>query len=380
VDLEKDVIDSLGDQWAYFTDPTIGGSGLASITIVNRLKDPARFETSLSRIEDFALKLIEQQMGGAGPQIHLAFETVKIDDMTVHYLAVPLVAPCWVVANGTLYCAAFPQVAAAAARRGSDSGSSILQNPAFTAMKTRLGHPEVTGFGFADLPRTAPNAYGSWLMITRLSGFADLFGVKSPSILLPELGKLLGHLSPAGSVKWVDAEGAHIRSVEPFPASTLVASDPAITAIYAEPVLVSIMLPALSKAREQASRVTSMNNLRQIGLGCIMYANNHNGRFPPDLETLVQQEDLTAAVFSNPRAPHGPPPPPADRKEMARWVKDNSDYTYVGAGKKIDAGADTIIAYEKPDQATDGINIVFADGHVEWVEMPRARTMIQNAK
>lgn len=377
VDIEKDLIGSLGDQWAYFTDPTIGGSGLASLTVVNRLKDPERFERSLSKIEDFALRQIEQ-LAGPGAPIRLTFETVSLDGMTVHYLAIPLLAPSWVVHNGNLYVSCFPQIAAASAHRGTGAGSSILQNPAFTALRSRLGHTQASGFTFADLQRTAPPAYGSWLAITRLAGFGDIFGMKSPPILLPELNKLMSHLSPAGSVKWVDAEGAHMRAVEPFPGSTIVASDPAITAVYAYPIAASLTLPALAKAREQAKRVQSINNLKQIGLGCIMYANNHQGQFPADLGELVTDQDVSAAVFLNPRTEHASPPPNLDRKQLAAWVNDKSDYVYAGTGKKSDAGADTIIAHEKPGEVGDAmIGIVYADGHVEMQPLESVRNKLK---
>ena len=256
VDIQKDLLDSLGDEWACFIDPAIGGRGLAGITAVNRLKDAARFEQSLSKIEDFALKQIEQQIPSSG-QLHLSFQTIKSSGLTIHYLAVPLVSPSWVVSDGRLYVSAYPQVAAAAARHGAGKGPSILDNPGFTALRKRLGRENPTSFTFMDLPKTAPDAYGLWLVINRVPGFADLFGLKSPPMLLLELSKLQAHLSPAGSVSWVDQEGFHMRSVEPFPGSKMIASDPAITALYAEPVAAAIILPALQKARAQAAEAAT---------------------------------------------------------------------------------------------------------------------------
>ena len=45
-------------------------------------------------------------------------------------------------------------------------------------------------------------------------------------------------------------------------------------------ILIGVLLPALTKAREQAVKVQCASNLRQIGLSCFMYANNNQGYFP----------------------------------------------------------------------------------------------------
>src|SRR5437763_726553 len=45
-------------------------------------------------------------------------------------------------------------------------------------------------------------------------------------------------------------------------------------------LLISILLPSLSRARETANRVKCGSNLRQIGQGMQLYANENNGNFP----------------------------------------------------------------------------------------------------
>jgi prepilin-type N-terminal cleavage/methylation domain-containing protein len=45
-------------------------------------------------------------------------------------------------------------------------------------------------------------------------------------------------------------------------------------------LLISILLPALSRAREQANRIKCASNLRQIAIAVISYANEHHGKFP----------------------------------------------------------------------------------------------------
>lgn len=45
-------------------------------------------------------------------------------------------------------------------------------------------------------------------------------------------------------------------------------------------LLISILLPALNRAREQAKRAQCLSNLRQIGLALTMHAGEHKGHYP----------------------------------------------------------------------------------------------------
>jgi prepilin-type N-terminal cleavage/methylation domain-containing protein/prepilin-type processing-associated H-X9-DG protein len=46
-------------------------------------------------------------------------------------------------------------------------------------------------------------------------------------------------------------------------------------------ILAAMLLPALSKAREKARQAVCMNNLKQIGLALTMYVEDNDNRFPP---------------------------------------------------------------------------------------------------
>lgn len=45
-------------------------------------------------------------------------------------------------------------------------------------------------------------------------------------------------------------------------------------------ILASLLLPALAKAKAKAQRTKCVSNLKQIGLGLRMYANDHDAKFP----------------------------------------------------------------------------------------------------
>ncbi len=63
-------------------------------------------------------------------------------------------------------------------------------------------------------------------------------------------------------------------------------------------ILASMLLPALSKARATAQKISCLNNLKQIGLGELMYAGDYREYFPPS--NLSQTETNTAIHSGTP--------------------------------------------------------------------------------
>ena len=46
-------------------------------------------------------------------------------------------------------------------------------------------------------------------------------------------------------------------------------------------ILASMLLPALSRAKESAYRIKCANNMKELGLALQIYADDNNGLFPP---------------------------------------------------------------------------------------------------
>jgi hypothetical protein len=221
VDLRKDFLANLGDEWAFYSDREIAGPGVLGSVIVNRLKNADAFDSALNTLTQQANKIIGQAMQQA--EIKLEFHEQVVNGVTIHYFGIPFITPSWAVKDGNLYLGLYPQVVSGAVEQVSGHGPSILQKPEFIAVMKRLGDHDACSVTFSNLPVTAPEMYADLLLGTRMYlGYADVFGVHPPAIVVPPLSKIVPELSPGGSVMWTDAAGLHEKSICPFLGSELI--------------------------------------------------------------------------------------------------------------------------------------------------------------
>jgi prepilin-type processing-associated H-X9-DG protein len=371
MDLQKDVLDTLGDEWALYVDPTIGGEGALGFTLVNKLRDAADADQAFTRLAQLANGTLKEAM--AREKIVFAFQEAKQGDLTIRYFAVPFVAPSWAIKDANLYLALYPQVVSSAAAHVAGKGPSILDNQQFQSLRQRLsdqGQTKISGFEFVDLPRITADGYQEILMLSRAwLGTADLFGAKTPALVLPPLSKLKPLLKPSGGVYWADKDGWHYKSLSPFPGSDFLAMGGMGSLVAAQQAIsVSILIPALNEARRNAARVRSASNLRQIGQAMLLYANENKGKYPKSMGELLLTQDVTVEVFVDPQTKNKPPAN-KNQEELAAWINQSSDYAYLGAGKNNTATAETILAHEKIRPGVNGINALFGDGHVEFMNV-----------
>ncbi len=162
-------------------------------------------------------------------------------------------------------------------------------------------------------------------------------------------------------------------------------------------ILAAMLLPALNQAREKARRANCLSNLKQVGLGIAMYADNYNGRIPLDNNStptlggslnLLSNTITSAKIYTCPsdRA----------RKLTATYPLDT---TMAGGNKQISyAYCPFIIWQDQPDSVLaldrmgagvttaqytksakwnsvtaniaphkdSGGNVLYNDGHVAW--------------
>lgn len=147
---------------------------------------------------------------------------------------------------------------------------------------------------------------------------------------------------------------------------------------------VVLILPQMGRAREPANRVKCASNLRQVGQGIQTYANAHGGAFPPTLDVLITDSDLTSEVFICPSSDHERATGPTTQAMVANFRANpqHCSYVYVGAGLTgATASPAHVVAYEQStNHRAKGMNVLYGDGSVNWIDARKAEYLLSELK
>ena len=139
-------------------------------------------------------------------------------------------------------------------------------------------------------------------------------------------------------------------------------------------VLSILAVPATMRARQQAMRVQCASQLRQMAMGAFMYATANRGFLPPDMDTLTTT-GVPATLFVCPACAGDPTKPVASTGAFG-----NYNYVYVGNGRNLShirSAMSVPLLYELPTNHSDpGINVAYADGHVELLSAQAAQAFL----
>jgi prepilin-type processing-associated H-X9-DG protein len=162
-------------------------------------------------------------------------------------------------------------------------------------------------------------------------------------------------------------------------------------------LLIGILLPVMSRAREAARRTQCLSNLRQLGVAMRQYAQDHHDRLPngnPEGFFSPTGEDLGAVLMElanryvkEPRVFHCPSDrqsPPAQINNSYPDTEDSARISYeffsvwwdAADGPKLTRMKSAPLAWDQnggeparnggQNHGNEGGNVVYADGSASW--------------
>jgi hypothetical protein len=326
---------------------------MGGFVVLAKLKDAAEFETAMSALGEFAA-------GQAQGMLQIGSQT-RDDGRTVHVwtiapLAMAGMAPSWSIVNDHVVLgsneALCDQAVAQLVSKATDT-KSLLDAEGFKKVAGQLPK-EILGFTYTDsqvqFNQILMQARQFWPMATMM---ASQGGFKLPAVL-PSLTHIAKDMGPSVSYSYYGSDG--VCSYHRGPGLEV-----ALVGVAGGAVGAGVAMPAMSKAREQAKFAASLNNLKQIGLGLHMYAQDNDDKFPSDLEQ-AQRYFGNAKVLESPRKPtdfEGP------------------SYIYIPDQSPKTADTGNIVAYENPEYAWYDIVVLFLDGHVERMTSDRFQSELE---
>lgn len=117
--------------------------------------------------------------------------------------------------------------------------------------------------------------------------------------------------------------------------------------------------------------------MKQIGQAFLLYSHENRSLYPPDLATALATQDLVAEVFICPSSDSDWATTRFTSDLAARRAK-KLDYIYVGEGLTSWATAEDPVLFERlSDHDHDGGNVLFGDGHVEFMTKPQVLKLLE---
>lgn len=128
------------------------------------------------------------------------------------------------------------------------------------------------------------------------------------------------------------------------------------------PLMIAILLPSLSRARELSKRLVCGANLKGLGTSMLIYINENNAVSDDMFQTFVDTGEIVPKQLICPSS-----------GKTLEDVQADPYACYVlvpGMAQALAAGvSDTqlVVAYERDNHAGEGGNVLYADGHAEFI-------------
>ncbi|MBN2270171.1 MAG: hypothetical protein JXN61_06130 [Sedimentisphaerales bacterium] len=346
VDIRRDLLASLAGPAVFYSVPggVIMEAPQGGFVAIAEAEDAALLEKTLTALGEFATAKgedavrISSQPQDGGRTLYTC---------VIAPLAMMQIMPCWMVVDDHIVIASNAGLHKLALARLTSAGSasaSIRTTEGFKKACTGLPG-NLIYFSYTDskvqFKQIMLALQGMWPMVNM---FATKAGMQLPA-MLPSLAGIIEDIGPSVQYSWFDDKGLHSlyrgSGVEVSAGSTAGAA-----------LGVGIAMPALARTRQMAYRLYAGTSLSGIGKACLIYANDYDDKFPPNLEELIDKCEVSPKSLESRSKP----------KDF-----DGPSFIYIpGQNTSMDPG--NIIAYENPAFLSEGTNVLFLDCHVEWMK------------
>ncbi|RIK64512.1 MAG: hypothetical protein DCC65_14430 [Planctomycetota bacterium] len=350
-DIESDLLPLIGRTLIAYETPSTGAVSMLDVIYLIESPDPAALSDRIAG----AVEALSGRFGGQ--RLRISEKTGKdgpIRSLSLTGMPMPVpVAPTWGVADRWLVIGLSPTSVqplvtsiAEGKMRGDDS---LAANTDFKRLRGKIGD---LGWRFS-YSNVKAEMHGLYPMAHMGLQFAAAYMKGMPVPGLPSLPTLTKHLFDEVATVRAEGDGEISISYGPLPISTSLFSSTGIAAVS---MGTAIMLPALSRARELSKRTVCAANLRGIGQGMYIHAQDADGAFPDSFAKLVSEGHVPEKNFTC----------PSSTCEVGDLT---CCYEYIPGQKDSDDPLNVLV-YDKEGVhgPESGGNVLFLDGHVNFIK------------
>lgn len=357
---------------------TEGGLLMPNITIVQKVKNPAKADKAIESLLDaVSLKLnqsINHEMGGgpepsAGPGDAAALpmeaaakpsiKAVTHNGVTIKYANMFIATPAYVIKDGYLIVTASPVEMKDFLDRA--AVGPITANADFKAVRGQLSTKAPQAIYYGDYRTTMKKAYYLLPTLAAVCTAMKQVPVKFDVGKLPGSDTIGKHLFGAAGSWQMTPDGIKFECYSPTGTAA------PMTSLGMAGLGTSMLIPAVFSARQQASSVTCMANLKNIFMGLMAGASANKDQMPESLDQLVKSGMVTPAVLRCPQS------------DGSRAC----DYFYFPRRTSEDGSGEAIVACDlSPHGGRPGgeRNVLFLDGHVMRMSSGDFETLLANQR